>query len=84
VLCGFEGSERWLRWGRGKEKNEWGNKIPVGIFYRNEHIPTYHERLVARIPNYMENPPSKQHISDTNNKPTANINKLLDDLRVDK
>jgi 2-oxoglutarate ferredoxin oxidoreductase subunit beta len=64
--------------------NEWGNKIPIGIFYRNEHIPAYHERLVARIPNYMENPPSKQHILDANSKPTADINKLLDDLRVDK
>jgi 2-oxoglutarate ferredoxin oxidoreductase subunit beta len=67
-----------------ERSNEWGNKIPVGIFYRNEHIPTYQERIVARIPNYVENPPSKQHISDLNNKPVAKINKLLDDLRVDK
>jgi 2-oxoglutarate/2-oxoacid ferredoxin oxidoreductase subunit beta len=67
-----------------ERSNEWGNKIPVGIFYRNEHIPTYQERIVARIPNYIENPPSKQHISDLNNKPVAKINKLLDDLRVDK
>ncbi|MFL6323532.1 MAG: 2-oxoacid:ferredoxin oxidoreductase subunit beta [Nitrososphaeraceae archaeon] len=67
-----------------ERSNEWDNKIPVGIFYRNEHIPTYQERIVARIPNYIENPPSKQHISDLNNKPVAKINKLLDDLRVDK
>jgi 2-oxoglutarate ferredoxin oxidoreductase subunit beta len=67
-----------------ERSNEWGNKIPVGIFYRNEHIPTYQERIVARIPNYIENPPSKQHISDTNSKPTASINRLLEDLRVDK
>jgi len=67
-----------------ERSNEWGNKIPVGIFYRNEHIPTYQERIVARIPNYIENPPSKQYISDLNNKPVAKINKLLDDLRVDK
>ncbi len=67
-----------------ERSNEWGNKIPVGIFYRNEHIPTYQERIVARIPNYIENPPSKQHISDLNNKPVAKINKLLDDLKVDK
>jgi 2-oxoglutarate/2-oxoacid ferredoxin oxidoreductase subunit beta len=67
-----------------ERSNEWDNKIPIGIFYRNEHIPTYQERIVARIPNYVENPPSKQHISDLNNKPIAKINKLLDDLRVDK
>jgi 2-oxoglutarate ferredoxin oxidoreductase subunit beta len=67
-----------------ERSNEWDNKIPIGIFYKNEHIPTYQERIVARIPNYIENPPSKQHILDTNSKPSANINKLLDDLRVDK
>jgi 2-oxoglutarate ferredoxin oxidoreductase subunit beta len=67
-----------------ERSNEWGNKIPVGIFYQNEHIPTYQDRIVARIPNYVENPPSKQNISDLNNKPIAKINKLLDDLRVDR
>jgi 2-oxoglutarate/2-oxoacid ferredoxin oxidoreductase subunit beta len=67
-----------------ERSNEWGNRIPVGIFYKNEHISTYQERIVARIPNYIENPPSKQHISDTSSKPTASINRLLEDLRVDK
>jgi 2-oxoglutarate ferredoxin oxidoreductase subunit beta len=67
-----------------ERSNEWGNRIPMGIFYKNEHIPTYQERLVARIPNYIENPPSKQRISDTNSKPTSNINRLLEDLKVDK
>jgi 2-oxoglutarate/2-oxoacid ferredoxin oxidoreductase subunit beta len=67
-----------------ERSNEWGNKIPVGIFYQNEHIPTYQDRIVARIPNYVEKPPSKQHISDLNNKPIAKIDKLLDDLRVDR
>ena len=67
-----------------EKSNEWGSKIPIGIFYQNEHIPTYQERIVARIPNYMESPPAKQSISDQNDKPTAKLNKLLDDLRADK
>ena len=67
-----------------ERSNEWGNKIPIGIFYRNEHIPTYQERIIARIPNYIENPPSMQRISDINNKPIAKISKLLDELRVAK
>ena len=46
-----------------EKSNEWGSKIPLGIFYKNEHIPTYQERIVARIPNYMESPPAKQEIS---------------------
>jgi 2-oxoglutarate/2-oxoacid ferredoxin oxidoreductase subunit beta len=67
-----------------EKSNEWGNKIPLGIFYQNEHIPTYQERIVARIPNYMESPPAKQDISDQYNKPIAKLDKLLDDLRADK
>jgi 2-oxoglutarate ferredoxin oxidoreductase subunit beta len=67
-----------------EKSNEWGSKIPLGIFYKNEHIPTYQERIAARIPNYMESPPAKQEISDQNDKSTAKLDKLLDDLRADK
>src|SRR5919202_2903028 len=34
---------------------EWGNRIPIGIFYQNEHVPTYQERIIARAPDYIEN-----------------------------
>jgi 2-oxoglutarate ferredoxin oxidoreductase subunit beta len=67
-----------------ERSNEWGSKIPLGIFYQNEHIPTYQDRIIGRIPNYLEIPPAKQDISDQNNKPAAKIDKLLDDLRADK
>jgi 2-oxoglutarate/2-oxoacid ferredoxin oxidoreductase subunit beta len=67
-----------------ERSNEWGSKIPIGIFYQNEHIPTYQERIVARISNYMEYPPSKQHISDLHQKPVGSINNLLESLRADK
>jgi hypothetical protein len=32
----------------------------------------------------MESPPAKQEISDQNDKSTAKLDKLLDDLRADK
>jgi 2-oxoglutarate ferredoxin oxidoreductase subunit beta len=67
-----------------ERSNEWGSKIPIGIFYQNEHIPTYQERIVARIPNYMEYPPSKQDISDEHQIPVGSINNLLEALRADK
>lgn len=60
---------------------EWGNKIPIGVFYQNETISTYEARLANRIPNYLENPPAKQTISK-NNKPTTNISDLLDSYDV--
>ncbi|HXG06899.1 MAG TPA: 2-oxoacid:ferredoxin oxidoreductase subunit beta, partial [Nitrososphaera sp.] len=67
-----------------EKSNEWGDKIPIGVFYQNEHIPTYQERISARIPNYLESPPARQQIADGNGKPITNIEGLLDDLRVDK
>ncbi len=66
------------------KSNEWGDRIPIGVFYQNEHVPTYQERIVARIPNYLENSPASQEIADANGKPSTNIDALLNDLRVDK
>jgi len=67
-----------------QKSNEWGNRIPLGVFYQNEHIPTYQERILSRIDSYMEHPPARQTISDQNKNPLANIQNLLDALRVDK
>ena len=60
---------------------EWGNKIPIGIFYKNEIITTYTGRLQDKIPNYRENPPALQKISK-NGKPITDVSKLLDSLEV--
>ena len=60
---------------------EWGASIPIGIFYKNEIISSYGERLMDKIPNYLENPPAKQRISK-DRKPITNVSKLLDSLQV--
>ena len=60
---------------------EWGNKIPTGIFYKNEIITPYSGRIEDKIPNYVENPPSEQIIS-RNGKPTTDVSNLLDSLEV--
>ncbi|KAF6243190.1 2-oxoacid:ferredoxin oxidoreductase subunit beta [Nitrosopumilus sp. b1] len=60
---------------------EWGNKIPIGIFYKNELITPYSGRIEDKIPNYVENPPSDQIIS-RNGKPTTDVTNLLDSLEV--
>lgn len=63
--------------------NEWGNKIPIGVFYQNEHIPTYQERISSRIPNYLESPPARQQIADANGSTITNIEAILDGYRLD-
>ncbi len=60
---------------------EWGNKIPTGIFYKNEIISPFATRLTDKIPNYMENPPAKQNISK-DGIPTTDVSKILDSMKI--
>lgn len=60
---------------------EWGNKIPIGVFYKNEIITPYTTRLRDKIPNYLENPPAKQKIED-NGKPITDVSTIIDSLQV--
>lgn len=61
---------------------EFGDHTPIGVFYQNEHIPTYEERLNARMPTYKSNPPASQEIARSDGTPTTNVRKLLEELRV--
>ena len=61
---------------------EFGDHTPIGIFYQNEFVPTYEERLTRRAPSYKTNPPAAQEIARPDGTPLTDISKLLDDLRV--
>jgi len=61
---------------------EFGDHTPIGVFYQNEFITTYEERLAGRSPSYKTNPPAGQEIVRPDGTPTTNISKLLDELRV--
>jgi 2-oxoglutarate ferredoxin oxidoreductase subunit beta len=61
---------------------EWGDRIPMGVFYQNELVPTYDDRISKRIPTYLQNPPAKQTISDAQGKPVTSIRKMLEELQV--
>lgn len=60
---------------------EWGDKIPTGVFYQNELVSTYATRIVDKIPNYLENPPAMQRISE-DGSPVTDISGILDSLEV--
>jgi len=61
---------------------EWGDRIPIGVFYRNELQPTLVDRITSRIPFYRTNPPAKQRISDDDGDSTADLTEFFDDLRT--
>lgn len=54
---------------------EWGEKIPIGVFYVNKTRPSLEEIIASRIPGYPANPPALQRIED-NGKPVIGWNEL--------
>lgn len=66
------------------KSREWGVKIPIGIFYQNEHVPTYGDRINKWIPNYNESPPGQQIIADPDGVSIIDISKLIEELMVTK
>ncbi len=61
---------------------EFGDHTPLGVFYQNEYIPTYEERLAGRMPSYRSNPPALQEIAHEDGTPLTNVQKMLDEIRV--
>jgi len=47
---------------------EWGDRIPIGIFYVNEYVSTFEERLSKRLYRYPDTSPSNAVI-EMNGKP---------------
>ena len=75
--------EVWKKKAAGLEKaQEWGDKIPIGVFYKNEMEPTFQERFAKRIPFYLENPPAKQQLKDENGTSTLDLGEFMDDLKT--
>ncbi|MCX8153914.1 MAG: thiamine pyrophosphate-dependent enzyme [Candidatus Bathyarchaeota archaeon] len=61
---------------------EWDDRIPIGVFYKNELEPTFQERLSSRIPFYMERPPAKQKLCDENKFSTADLSEFIKELKA--
>ena len=78
-----ECSEEFKKKAAGMEKaEEWGDKIPIGVFYKNELEPTFQDRLTERIPFYMQNPPAKQQLKDEKSVATVDLSEFLSDLKT--
>ncbi len=61
---------------------EWGDKIPVGVFYKNELLPTYVKRMSSRVPNYATVPPARQPVADSEGRPLADLTRFLKPFSV--
>jgi 2-oxoglutarate ferredoxin oxidoreductase subunit beta len=78
-----DASEEFKKKVAGLEKaQEWDDKIPIGVFYKNELKPTFQERFAQRIPFYIQNPPAKQQLKDENSMSILDLNEFMDDLKT--
>ncbi|MCX8150349.1 MAG: thiamine pyrophosphate-dependent enzyme [Candidatus Bathyarchaeota archaeon] len=76
-------NEDWKKKTAAIEKaQEWGDRIPIGIFYKNQLEPTFQERLSQRIPFYLTSPPAEQKLCDENGNSYVNLDAFLDDLKT--
>lgn len=67
----------------GMEKaQEYGDKIPIGVFYQNPFEPTFQDRLKERIPFYLQNPPGKQQLKDEKGVATVDLSEFMNDLKT--
>lgn len=65
-----------------KYSEEWGDEIPVGVFYQNENLETYEDRIVRRIAEYLQSPPAKQEVSMKDGKSLVSMEKLQSEFFV--
>lgn len=65
-----------------EKAQEWGDKIPLGIFYKNELVPTFEARISQRIPFYIANAPAKQQISDETGASVADLSEFFEELKT--
>jgi 2-oxoglutarate/2-oxoacid ferredoxin oxidoreductase subunit beta len=61
---------------------EWGDRIPIGVFFQNPFEPSFQDRLTKRIPFYMQTPPAKQKLKDDSGAPNIDLSEFFEDLKT--
>ena len=61
---------------------EWGDRIPIGVFFQNPLEPTFQDRFTKRISFYPENPPAKQQLKNENGASSVDLSDFIDDLKT--
>ncbi|RMF84877.1 MAG: 2-oxoacid:ferredoxin oxidoreductase subunit beta [Nitrospinota bacterium] len=62
--------------------NEWGERIPVGIFLENRSLSTFEERICQRIPNYRAVYPARRPIADKEGHPLTDLSPIFTELAM--
>ncbi len=60
----------------------WGDKIPIGVFFRDPFTPSYEERIAGIAPVYLNSAPAWQPVRNKQLKPVADVSDIFEELRV--
>jgi 2-oxoglutarate ferredoxin oxidoreductase subunit beta len=62
---------------------EWGERIPTGVFLENRELVPYRERLAGLLPHYLETPPARRVLRDESGRTTADLSSHLAELALE-
>lgn len=65
-----------------KKSLEWGDKIPLGVIYQNDFVPSYEARIAEHITNYFNVPPADSPIVNAKGEPIARMGKIFADRLI--
>ena len=61
---------------------EWGDRIPIGVFYENTFVPTFEERIAARQSTYRASPPGRQRLADDEGRSMVKFDDFVGSLKL--
>src|SRR5690606_6454839 len=56
--------------------NEWGDRVPTGVFLENRTLTPFEERIAQRSPSYRTSPPAKRRIADEDGNSIADLSAI--------
>lgn len=77
------GTQSAILQGALQRAQEWGARIPTGVFYAEPERPAFGERVQQLQPAYDRYPPARQPVCDAAGAPRVDMTKLLAPFRVE-
>lgn len=62
--------------------HEWGDRIPIGVFLENRSVSSFAERILTRIPTYLDVPPARRPVADEHGRTAVDLSSHLAELAV--
>lgn len=61
---------------------EWGDRIPTGVFLENRALSSFEDRIAGRVPTYRDAPPAHRVIADKHGRPTTDLSEIFAEVAM--